>query len=321
MLFFWPQKNSSILLVDFCSFYRHDWIMKPNNAALDFKGIALLIILCASWGLNQVAIKLAIQGVPPILQAGIRSMGATMLVFIWMKLWRTPVLAKDKTLWWGIGVGFLFSAEFVLIYWGLEFTNASRAVIFLNTSPFAVALGAFIFIPGEKLNRIQISGLCLAFVGIMVAFNESLNLPTRQMLIGDIMLTIAAVIWGATTVIIKAGPLAAIAPSKTLLYQLAVSALVLPVASLTLGEPGILKLTSLVVGSLFYQIVWIAFITYIAWFWLIRNYAISRLASFTFLTPIFGVIAGAIFLDEPITRYLVCALFLVGTGIFLVNRR
>ena len=71
-----------------------------------------------------------------------------------------------------------------------------------------MALGTFIFIPGEKLNRIQISGLCLAFVGIMVAFNESLNLPTRQMLIGDIMLTIAAVIWGATTVIIKAGPLA-----------------------------------------------------------------------------------------------------------------
>ncbi|MBA3012970.1 MAG: DMT family transporter [Proteobacteria bacterium] len=295
--------------------------MKPNNAALDFTGIALLIILCASWGMNQVAIKIAIQGVSPILQAGIRSMGATVLVLIWMKLRRIPVLAKDTTLWWGIGVGFLFSAEFVLIYWGLEFTNASRAVIFLNTSPFAVALGAFIFIPGEKLNRIQISGLSLAFVGIMVAFNESLNLPTRQMLIGDIMLTIAAVIWGATTVIIKAGPLAAIAPSKTLLYQLAVSALVLPVASLAFGEPGILKLTPLVVGSLFYQTVWVAFITYIAWFWLIRNYAVSRLASFTFLTPIFGVIAGAIFLNEPITRYLVCALLLVGTGIYLVNRR
>ncbi|MBU3950872.1 MAG: DMT family transporter, partial [Proteobacteria bacterium] len=102
--------------------------MKPNNAALDFTGIALLIILCASWGMNQVAIKIAIQGVSPILQAGIRSMGATVLVLIWMKLRRIPVLAKDTTLWWGIGVGFLFSAEFVLIYWGLEFTNASRAV-------------------------------------------------------------------------------------------------------------------------------------------------------------------------------------------------
>ena len=295
--------------------------MKPNNAVLDFKGMTLLIILCASWGFNQVAIKVAIQSVSPVFQAGIRSIGATILVLIWMNLRRVPVLAKDNTLWWGIAVGLLFSAEFILIYWGLDFTDASRAVIFLNTSPFAVAIGALLFIPGEKLNKTQVFGLCLAFIGIIVAFNESLNLPTKQMLIGDIMLTLAAVIWGATTVVIKAGPLALIAPSKTLLYQLAVSALVLPVVSVAFGEPGIVNITPLVIGSLFYQIVWIAFITYIAWFWLISNYAVSRLASFTFLTPFFGVIAGAIFLNEQITIYLIIALVLVGTGIYLVNRR
>ncbi|MBC8439602.1 MAG: EamA family transporter [Deltaproteobacteria bacterium] len=55
--------------------------------------------------------------------------------------------------------------------------------------------------------------------------------------------------------------------------------------------------------------------------YLISNYAVSRLASFTFLTPIFGVIAGAVFLNEQITLYLFCALVLVGTGIYLVNRR
>ncbi|MBU1342144.1 MAG: DMT family transporter [Proteobacteria bacterium] len=295
--------------------------MKPNNTALDLKGMMLLIILCASWGINQVAIKVAIYSVPPVLQAGLRSIGAALLVVVWMKLRRVPILAKDHTLWWGILVGLLFSVEFILIYWGLEFTNASRAVIFLNTSPFVVALGAQLFIPGEKLNKIQVSGLCLAFVGIMVAFNESLNLPTRQMLIGDIMLMIAAVLWGATTVVIKSGPLAVISPSKTLLYQLAVSALVLPLSSLALGEPGMTTLSPLVMASLFYQIVWIAFITYIAWFWLISNYAVSRLASFTFLTPLFGVLAGAVFLNEQITLYLVCALFMVGTGIYLINRR
>jgi len=295
--------------------------MKPNNADLDFKGVALLIILCASWGFNQVAIKAAISSVPPVFQAGLRSIGAGILVLIWMNLRRVPVFAKDNTLGWGVAVGLLFSAEFILIYWGLEFTNASRAVIFLNTSPFIVALGAQLFIPGEKLKRTQVLGLCLAFIGIIVAFNESLNLPTKQMLIGDIMLILAAVLWGATTVVIKAGPLSLIAPSKTLLYQLGVSALVLPFASAALGEPGIVNMTVLTVGSLFYQIVWIAFITYIAWFWLISSYAVSRLASFTFLTPIFGVIAGAVFLNEQITLSLFCALALVGAGIYLVNRR
>ncbi len=311
--------------IDFSVFYRHEYtmkkIMKPNNAVLDFKGIALLIIICASWGLNQVAIKVIIPDVSPILQAGIRSIGASFLVLVWMKIRRIPVLKKDNTLFWGIIVGLLFSVEFILIYWGLGFTNASRAVIFLYTSPFVVALGAQLFIPGEKLNKMQISGLCLAFLGIIVAFNESVNLPTKQMLIGDIMLMAGAVIWGATTVVIKMGPLASIAPSKTLLYQLGVSALVLPVAALVFKEPGITNLTPLVIGSLVFQVVWIAFVTYVAWFWLISNYAVSRLASFTFLTPLFGVIAGAIFLSEQITIYLICALVLVGTGIYLVNRR
>lgn len=296
-------------------------IMKPNNSILDFKGVALLIVLCASWGFSQVAIKIAIPVIPPVLQAGIRSIGASILVLLWMWIRKFPVFKRDNTLWWGIAAGLLFSTEFILIYWGLGFTTASRAAIFLNTAPFAVALGAQAFIPGEKLNKIQVIGLCLAFIGIIVAFNESFNLPTKQMLIGDVMLIIAAIIWGATTVIIKASPLAFISPSKTLLYQLSISAIVLPFASVLLSEPGIQSLTILSFASLIYQIVWIAFITYIAWFWLINNYAVSRLSSFTFLTPIFGVIAGAIFLNEQLTTSLLSALILVGTGIYLVNRR
>lgn len=127
--------------------------MKPNDAVLDFKGMALLTILCASWGFNQVAIKVAIESVPPILQAGIRSIGATILVLVWMRIRRIPVLVKDNTLWWGIAVGLLFSAEFILIYRGLDFTNASRAVIFLNTSLFWVSQVFFTKLSGSLLSH------------------------------------------------------------------------------------------------------------------------------------------------------------------------
>jgi drug/metabolite transporter (DMT)-like permease len=53
---------------------------------------------------------------------------------------------------------------------------------------------------------------------------------------------------------------------------------------------------------------------------MLRRYPPSRLASFTFLTPLFGVMAGGILLNEPVTRMLVLALVLVGSGIYLVNR-
>jgi drug/metabolite transporter (DMT)-like permease len=291
-----------------------------ENQTLDITAMAMLVVLCVSWGLQQVAIKVAISGVPPLLQSGIRSVGATILVWIWMRVRREPLLERDGTLWWGIAAGLLFAAEFILIYWGLEYTNASRAVIFLYMSPFVVALGAQLFIPGEHLRMIQVLGLCCAFVGIVVAFEESLSFPTRRMLIGDSMLAGAAVLWGTTTVLIKASPLSRIKPSKTLLYQLAVSAAVLPLGSLIKGEPGIFLMTPLIAGSLVYQTVWVAFVTYLAWFWLIRHYPPSRLASFTFLTPLFGVLAGGLLLSEPITGGLLLALVLVGVGIFLVNR-
>lgn len=294
--------------------------MKHEKQMLDFTAMGILLVLCASWGLQQVAIKVAIHGVSPLLQSSIRSMGGTILIWIWMKVRREPMLERDGTLWWGIAAGLLFTGEFVLIYWGLEYTNASRAVIFLYMSPFVVALGAQLFIPGERLRMIQVVGLCCAFVGIVVAFSESLTYHTHRMLIGDSMLAVAAILWGATTVLIKASPLGKIKPSKTLIYQLSVSAVVLPLGSLAKGEAGIVQLTPLIVGSLVYQTVWVAFITYFAWFWLIRNYPPSRLASFTFLTPLFGVVAGGLLLNEPITRALLLALVLVGTGIYLVNR-
>ena len=134
------------------------------------------------------------------------------------------------------------------------------------------------------------------------------------------MLVGAAIFWGATTVLIKASPLVMIKPSKTLLYQLSVSAAILPVASWLKGEPGIVFLTPLIVSSIIYQTVWVAFVTYLVWFWLVRHHPPSRLASFTFLTPLVGVLAGGFFLNEPISPILIVSLVLVGTGIYLVNR-
>jgi drug/metabolite transporter (DMT)-like permease len=291
-----------------------------RKQALDLTAMVILVFLCASWALQQVTIKVASQGISPVLQSGIRSVGAMILILIWMTVRREPILERDGTLWWGIAAGLLFGCEFLLIYWGLEFTHASRAIIFLYISPFVVALGAQLFIPGEQLRLIQVVGLFCAFAGIALAFRESLNFNTYQMLTGDSMLAGAAVLWGATTVLIKASPLAKIRPSKTLLYQLAVSAVVLPVGSLVMNEPGVVQITPLVLGCLAYQTVWVAFITYLAWFWLVRTYPASRLASFTFLTPLFGVLAGGVLLDEPITNILLVSLLLVSTGIYLVNR-
>jgi len=294
--------------------------MQGSKHSLDGLAALLLLMLCASWGVQQVSIKLILTDISPVMQAALRSAGATVLLIGWMKARGRAIFDRDDTLLPGICAGLLFAGEFALIFWGLEFTHASRAVVFLYLSPFVVAIGAQLFIPGEHLKPLQVVGLIGAFAGILVAFGESMGGTSEDMLIGDAMLIGAAILWGATTVLIKASKLATIAPSKTLLYQLAVSAPALAITSFLLGEPGIMNLSSLALYSMAYQTIWVAFITYAVWFWLVRHYPASRLASFTFLTPIFGVVAGAVLLGEPLSASLLVALGLIAIGIYLVNR-
>jgi drug/metabolite transporter (DMT)-like permease len=75
-----------------------------------------------------------------------------------------------------------------------------------------------------------------------------------------------------------------------------------------------------VLPAFLYQAVWVAAITYVAWFALMREYPASLLSSFTFLTPLFGVAFGAAVLNEPVSASLLVALLLVAIGIYLVNR-
>ena len=288
---------------------------------LDGLAIGALLILCISWSGQQVAIKMIAADISPVMQCAIRSIGATVLVGLWAISRRVPLFERDGTLWWGLVVGLMFAMEFMLIYWALDFTHASRGVIFIYLAPFVVAIGAHMFLPDERLGLAQYVGLSVAFVGLVVAFGESFTFPSRQMLIGDSMMLIAAILWGATTVVIKAGPLANISAGKTLLYQLAVSAVVLPIGSWLLNEPGIVNVSSAAIISMVYQTVWIGAFTFPTWFWLIRHYPAPRLASFTFITPILGVFAGWLVLDEPLTAALLLAMVLVATGIYLVNRQ
>lgn len=287
---------------------------------LDLFGSAATVTLCALWALANVAIKVANAGISPAFQSGLRSLGALMLLYLWMLLRRNPLFAKDGTLGVGLAAGAMFAAEFALIYWALVYTDVARGLIILYTTPFFVALGAHFFVPGETMHQRQVVGLAAAFAGIVIAFSDGLTLPSWRAVIGDTMMLGAAALWAATTVLIKGSKLARIDPAKTLAYQLAVSGIVLTPFALLLGERGIFDPTPLVMGSLAFQIVIVAFASYLVWFALIRIYPASTLSAFTFLTPLFALVFGAALLGERVSAALVVSLVLVAFGIWLVNR-
>ena len=294
--------------------------MSSERKPADALAVSMMIVLCMCWGFNQIAIKVAAAGISPIMQAGLRSIIATVLLLGWAQLRRIPLFGRDGTLGGGMAAGALFAAEFVFIYAGLAHTTASRMVVFLYLAPCLTALGLQWFVPGERLNASQWTGVVLAFLGVALAFAEGLSIDSGSTLTGDAFGVIAAALWAATTVLIRSTRLSSASATKTLFYQLGISALVLPLASLAAGEPGIMALTPKVVASLVYQSVIVAFASYLAWFWLLTRYLAGRLAVFSFLTPLFGVAFGVIFLAEPLSATFVAAALLVGAGIVLVNR-
>ena len=279
-----------------------------------------MLVLTSLWGFQQVAIKLIANEVSFVMQAGIRSILATGLLLIWCIATKQVLFRKDGTLWPGLAAGALFAAESVFIYAGLEHTNASRMSVFIYLAPPLTALGLHFSVPGERMRAPQWLGVGLAFGGIVLAFSDGFA-SQKETWRGDLCGVIAAVLWAATTVLIRATSLAQASASKTLFYQLAVSAAVLPLASLMLGEVGIARLSTGAVVSLLYQGAIVAFASYLAWFWLLRHYLGTRLSVLSFLTPLFGVLSGVVFLSESLGGRFLLAALLVGAGIVLVNLR
>lgn len=296
--------------------------MTARRERLDAAAVAPLLLCCALWGANQVAAKFALAGIPPLTQAAMRSLGAALLVLIWSAWRRLPLLQRDGTLAGGLLAGALFAGEFACIFIGLQYTSASRMAVFVYLSPFVVALGMPFIARAERLSASQTSGLVLAFGAVAYAFAEGFTRPSVgvDQWIGDALGVLGAVLWGGTTLAIRATRLSNASAEKTLLYQLGSCAVLLGIGALIVGEPWPPRWTPLVVGSMLFQTVVVSFASYLVWFWLMRQYAATRLAAFTLLTPVFGLLAGAWLLQEPVTLRLVVALCGVTVGIALVNR-
>jgi drug/metabolite transporter (DMT)-like permease len=281
--------------------------------------VALMLMLCLSWGFNQIAVKLALPDIPPMLQATIRSAGALPVLLLIARARGVKLFASDGTLGAGLFAGLLFGVEFVLIYRGLLLTSASRAVVFLYTAPFFVALGSYQFL-GERLRASQWGGLALSFAGVALAIGVPQANVDTNVLLGDLMIVGGGALWAATTLIAKGTALRKAPPEKALGYQVALSIPILGFAAWISGEtitrvPGPLALSLIA-----YQAFWVVGLTFLLWFKLVQSYSASKLSAFTFITPLFGVVASYFIMHDTLTPVFGAAALLVIAGLYLVNR-
>ncbi|MDG0854318.1 DMT family transporter [Roseateles puraquae] len=285
---------------------------------MDARAFGVMLCLCTLWGLQQVSLKAVSTQASPMLMIAWRSLLALALLGAVMR-WQGHRLQRAN---WPAGalVGLLFGLEFLWVAQALQRTQAAHVVVFLYTSPLFTALGLHLLKPAERLRPRAWLGLGLAFAGLVLAFLGGARgaAGAQQALLGDGLALLAGLAMGATTVAIRCSRLSAAPATETLCYQLmGAVVLLLPAAALT-GQSQ-WAATPTVWAHLAFQGVVVSFASFLAWFWLLRRYLASRLGAFSFLTPLFGVVLGALLLDEKLTPNFLAGSALVLLGVAAAN--
>jgi|TARA_B110000495_G_scaffold72129_1_gene61691 drug/metabolite transporter (DMT)-like permease len=291
-----------------------------RKTRIDNAGIIMLTVFSAMLGLNQALVKLVNAGFSPIFQAGLRSVCAFFIVLSFALIFKKKLSLSDGSLLPGLAIGVLFTAEFFLLFTALDYTTVSRVSLFFYTQPFWVALGAHFLIAGEQLNRNRIMGLLIAISGVALCLFSDAEMASLETLKGDVMCLVAAVSWAMIALMSRTTKISLSTPEMQLLYQLAASGIILTLLAPMLEDP-IRNLTPGILAIFSFQVIFVVSIGFIFWFWAISVYPTSDMASFSLLSPVFGVFFGWIIFNDQITIEFVIALLMVIGGIVLSNKK
>jgi len=295
-------------------------VRSERKDRIDLTGAGWLVTFALIMGFNQVLVKLVNAGLAPVFQAGLRSACALVPVLIYAIYTKRKLSISDGSLVPGLCCGTLFAAEFMLTFSAFDYTSVARATMLFYTMPLWLACAAHFLIPGERLTTLRVAGLLLAVAGVAWALLRNDHPATEYALVGDLMCLVAALCWAGIALLARTTALSKSSPEMQLVYQLAVSgAIMLPLAPV-LGD--LVRDFTPQIGALFaFQVLVVVSFGFLMWFRVLAIYPASDMASFGFLTPLFGVMFGWLILGETITLEFIGALALVCVGIVLVNRK
>ncbi len=288
-----------------------------RKSNIDTFGALALTSFAFLLAFNQVVIKVTNGGIQPVFFAGLRSLGAILCVYAYMR-WRGIGLQWTKgTKRWGAITGAVFAIEFLCLFIALDLTTVGRSGVIFYSMPLWMALLAHFFVAGDRMTVQKSVGLGFALCGVAWALLDREGGSAN--IWGDLAALGAAIGWAVTALLAKASPLNRVKPEMQLFWQVLVSAPILLIAAMFAGDL-IRDLQPIHVLGLAFQIVIVVSAGFIFWLWLLSIYPASGVASFSFLSPVLSVGLGWLLLGEKVGPNLIGALVLVAIGILLINR-
>jgi len=289
-----------------------------RKTEMDAFGAVALTAFALHLAFNQVVIKVTGGGFSPVFAAGLRSAGAVLVLLLWMYLRGVSLRIPRAAVPWAVGSGLLFAFEFLCLFTALDLTTVSRSAVIFYSMPLWLALASVVFLPEERLTRRKALGLALAFSGVILALSDRTGGQVSWA--GDLLSLCSALCWGGIVLLVRVTPLADVPPEQQLISQVAISAPVLLLLAPLFG-PFLREVQLIHIVGMAFQIIGVASLGFLAWFWLMKRYPANSVASFSFISPVASVLMGWLLLGEKIAPTIWGALVLVAVGITLINRR
>ena len=289
-----------------------------RKSTVDAFGAVALTAFALHLAFNQVVIKVTAGGFSPFFAAGLRSAGAVLVLLLWMYLRGVSFRMPRAAVPWAVVSGLLFAFEFMCLYTALDVSTVSRSSVIFYSMPLWLALASVVLLPDEGLTRRKALGLALAFGGVVVALAERGGGQISWT--GDILALMSALCWAGIVLVVRVTPLAHVSPEQQLISQVMISAPIMLLLAPFFG-PLLRDVQPIHIAGMAFQIIAVASLGFLAWFWLMKQYPANSVASFSFISPVASVLLGWILLGEEIAASIWLALALVAAGITLINRK
>ncbi len=273
--------------------------------------ILLYIITLLLFGSTWVVVKIGLQTVPPFTFAVVRFVIAFLLLGVAFRIWRyrLPQLPNIRRKIFVAGF-LMYGLNFLFIYIGQQWIEASLAAVIFATMPFFTAIFAHFLLPQERLTKHVIAGMVVGFVGTIALFSNNLTLSGP--VLGMLSLLLSSVFCSWATVLIKRD-LNDIPAAQLSILQIPAGLLVL-IPPMIFELPIQFEISLAGVGSLLYLALLGTGAAFIGWYYLLKRVSAVALSLMTFLEPLVAIGLGYVLLNERLESH-----FLLGGALILIG--
>ncbi|MDE0087793.1 MAG: DMT family transporter [Candidatus Poribacteria bacterium] len=285
------------------------------------KIIALVLSTVSLLGGNSLAVKISLQGIPPLKMAFLRYILGVLAVGGVGFFQGMSMRLRFEELRRLILIAILHALHTVLLNIGTEFTIASRSTIFFTLHPiFTVIFGHF-WLPDDRLSLRKILGVLSAFGGVIAAIAPTLRgSGTLEYLMGDLIVTVAACFFGLRITLTKVY-VQDIYPHRLLIWLLSLNIPCFLALSYFFERGKPIELTLASGAGMLYQGWILTGFCFLTLTWVLRKYKASKLVVLYFFMPVSGVLFSNLFLGDELSLSILAGTVLIGVGIYLVNMR